>query len=96
MPFQQQNALLLEPCDYDGYNKYGKPADNQMEKLRSLLPADGTPGAAVASEGSAKLEGWQAVTKSWTAALDKVTTGPDRAITATRTTPGKHMQAHLG
>lgn len=86
MPLQQQKAFLLELCEYDGRTKYGMPGDEQLEKLRSLLLADGSPGASAASEGLAKLENWQAVTKSWTAALVKVTTDPDGAITATRTT----------
>ena len=34
----------------------------------------------------ARLENWQAVAKSWKAALNKVTSDPDGAITATRTT----------
>jgi len=86
MPLQQQMAFLLELCDYDGPSKYDMPAEDQIEKLRSLLLADGAPGAAAAGEGLAKLEDWQAVTRSWTAALNKVTTDPDGAITATRTT----------
>lgn len=86
MTVQQQRAFLLELCDYDGPSKYGMPASDQLVKLRSLLLADGAPGAAAAGEGLAKLEDWQAVTKSWTAALSKVTSDPDGAITATRTT----------
>lgn len=86
MALQQQRAFLLELCDYDGRTKYGMPADDQLEKLRSLLLADGSPGASAAGEGLAKLENWQAVTNSWTAALSKVATDPDGAITATRTT----------
>lgn len=86
LPLQQQKALLLELCNYDGPTKYGMPSEDQIAKLRSLLLADGAPGATAAGEGLAKLEDWQAVTKSWTAALNKVTTDPDGAITATRTT----------
>lgn len=86
LTLQQQMAFLLELCDYDGPIKYGMPAEEKIGKLRSLLLADGTPGATAAGEGLAKLEDWQAVTKSWSAALTKVTTDPDGAITATRTT----------
>ncbi len=57
-----------------------------MARLRSLLLLDTAPGASVAGEGLAKLTDWQAVAKSWTAALEKVTVDPDGAITATRTT----------
>lgn len=86
LPLQQQRALLLELCDYDGSVRHGMPASARIEKLRSLLLADGTPGAVAAGEGLTKLADWQAVTKSWTTALSKVTTDPDGAITATRTT----------
>lgn len=86
LSLQEQKGFLLELCDYDGPSKYGMPDEDQLEKLRSLLLADGAPGAAAAGEGLAKLQDWQAVTKSWTAALNKVTTDPDGAITATRTT----------
>lgn len=86
MPLQQQKIFLLELCSYDGASRYGMPPDEEIEKLRSLLLADGTPGAKAASQGLEKLEDWQAVTKSWTAALGKVTSDPDGAITATRTT----------
>jgi len=86
MPLQQQKAFLLDLCDYDGSVKHGMPSQQRIEKLRSLLLADGTPGAVAAGEGLTKLADWQAVTKSWTAALSKVTTDPDGAITATRTT----------
>ncbi|UPW09353.1 abortive infection family protein [Gordonia terrae] len=86
MPVQQQKRFLLELCSYDGGSRYGMPPEEQIEKLRSLLLADGTPGAKSAGEGLEKLEDWQAVAKSWTAALSKVTSDPDGAITATRTT----------
>jgi len=82
----QQVALLLSLSDYDGPMKHGAPSDEQVGKLRAHLLADGTPGASVAGEGLAKLDDWQAVSKSWSAALNKVTTDPDGAITATRTT----------
>jgi Abortive infection C-terminus len=86
MQLQQQKAFLLELCAYDGSVKHGMPTEDRIEKLRSLLLADGTPGATAAGEGLTKLADWQAVTKSWMAALSKVATDPDGAITATRTT----------
>ena len=82
----QQKAFLLGLCDYDGPIKHGMPPAEEVAKLRALLIADGTPGATAAGEALAKLDDWQAVTRSWTAALNKVTTDPDGAITATRTT----------
>ena len=86
LPLEQQRALLLELCNHEGSIRHGMPTEKQVERLRSLLLADGTPGAAAAGEGLAKLADWQAVAKSWGAVLTKVTTDPDGAITATRTT----------
>jgi hypothetical protein len=86
MSLPEQKAFLLGLCEYDGPIKHGVPPAEDVAKLRALLIADGTPGATAAGEALAKLDDWQAVTKSWTAALNKVTTDPDGAITATRTT----------
>lgn len=86
LSLQQQKAFLLALCDHDGSVKYGMPAKERVDKLRSLLLADGTPGAVAAGAGLSKLDDWEAVSKSWTATLSKVTTDPDGAITATRTT----------
>lgn len=82
----EQKSLLLDLCSYDGEPAHGMPAAEKVGTLRQLLLADGTPGAHVAAESLAKLTDWQAVSKSWKAALDKVTADPEGAITATRTT----------
>ncbi len=71
LPLPQQRAFLLELCEYDGPSKYAMPTDEQISKLRSLILADGSPGATAAGEGLTKLDDWSAVTKSWTAALSK-------------------------
>lgn len=86
MPLEQQKAFLFELCEYEGRVAHGMPTDEELAKLRSLLLSEGAPGADAASAALVRLENWQAVTKSWNAALNKVTTDPDGAITATRTT----------
>ena len=86
MQLDRQQAFLLELCGYEDGCRHGMPSDSAIARLRALLLADAAPGAAVASEGLTKLSDWDAVTKSWTAAIEKVTLDPDGAITATRTT----------
>ncbi len=86
MSVEEQRGFLLDLCSYDGASKYALPTAERIEKLRSMLLTDGAPGSAAAGAGLAKLEDWDAVSKSWDAALKKVTSDPDGAITATRTT----------
>lgn len=86
MPLDRQRSFLLELCDYEDGCRHGMPSDSGVERLRSLLLADTAPGATMAGQGLTKLTDWQAVAKSWGAALEKVTVDPDGAITATRTT----------
>lgn len=86
MPLEQQKAFLYELCEYEGRVAHGMPTGDELAKLRSMLLSEGAPGAHAASAALVRLENWHAVTKSWNAALNKVTTDPDGAITATRTT----------
>lgn len=86
LSLDQQKGLLLELCGYDGSSRYGMPPKEQLDALRSLVLADGSPGAAAAAESLAELGDWTAVSRSWNAALTKVTSDPEGAITATRTT----------
>jgi hypothetical protein len=62
------------------------PSDEDIAALRALLLADTSPGATAASSHLSKLDDWQAVSRSWDAALAKVVSDPEGAITATRTT----------
>lgn len=86
LSLEQQRALLFELCEHEGPIKHGMPSRDQIDKLRSLLLADGSPGATAAAENLVSLDDWTAVRKSWNAALAKVVDDPDGAITATRTT----------
>ena len=60
--------------------------DEDIAKLRGLLLEEGTPGAMAASDRLDQLEDWEAVRRTWDAALAKVVSDPEGAITATRTT----------
>lgn len=80
-----QRSFLLALCDYDGYCKYGIPSMEDRSALRAMLLEDTVPGATAAGKALAKLTDWTAVTRAWQAALDKVDTDPEGAITATRT-----------
>jgi hypothetical protein len=64
----------------------GMPPDEDIAKLRAMLLHGTAPGAAAASERLKQLEDWEGVSRSWEAALTKVVTDPEGAITATRTT----------
>lgn len=86
LPLPQQRAVLLELCSYDGEFKNGRPPEGELTRLRAMLLSAGTPGAQAAQESLQKLEDWEAVNRSWQAALTKVQDDPDGAITATRTT----------
>jgi hypothetical protein len=61
------------------------PSAESREALRTMLLDDTTPGATAAGTALAKLTDWTAVTKAWQAALGKVSSDPEGAITATRT-----------
>lgn len=81
-----QKRFLLQLCTYDGASKYAMPSDEQIGALRSMLIADATPGAMAASDRLEELGDWHSVSRSWEAAISKVVTDPEGAITATRTT----------
>ncbi len=81
-----QRRFLLDLCTYDGPSKYAMPNDEDIAKLRGLLLSGSAPGAMAASDRLDTLEDWDAVRRSWDAALDKVISDPEGAITATRTT----------
>lgn len=86
LSLSQQRAVLLELCAYDGEFRNGRPSEEELDRLRSMLLSAGTPGAQAAQESLQKLEDWETVNRSWQAALTKVQDDPDGAITATRTT----------
>jgi len=54
--------------------------------LRGLLLEGAAPGSMAASDRLNELEDWDAVRRSWDAAIGKVISDPEGAITATRTT----------
>lgn len=81
-----QRRFLLDLCTFDGPSKYSMPSDEDIAKLRGLLLKEGTPGAMAASDRLDQLEDWEAVRRTWDAALAKVVSEPEGAITATRTT----------
>lgn len=81
-----QRRFLLELCRYDGPGSYNRPSDENIAKLRSLLLEGAAPGVMAASDRLDQLDDWETVRRSWDAALDKVVTDPEGAITATRTT----------
>lgn len=80
-----QRRFLLELCNYDRYAKYGLPTEDERAKLRAMLIADSAPGSVSASSSLAQLVDWEAVSRAWESALDKVISDPEGAITATRT-----------
>ena len=82
----EQRRFLLELCTYDGHSKYEMPSDEDIAKLRGLLRSETSPGAIAASDQLDTLADWNAVSRSWEAALGKVVSDPEGAITATRTT----------
>jgi hypothetical protein len=86
LSIDDQRRFLLHLCTYDGPSKYPMPSDEDLAKLRSGLLSDSAPGAMAASDRLTELEDWDAVQRSWQAALDKVIRDPEGAITATRTT----------
>jgi hypothetical protein len=86
MTLDDQRRFLLDMCTYDGYPKYSMPSDEDIAKLRGMLLSGTAPGAMSASDRLGELDDWEAVARSWTAALDKVVSDPEGAITATRTT----------
>ncbi|MDQ3156729.1 MAG: abortive infection family protein [Actinomycetota bacterium] len=81
-----QRRFLLHLCSYDGYSKYASPSDEDISKLRGMLLSETSPGAIAASDRLSDLDDWEAVSRSWDAALAKVVSDPEGAITATRTT----------
>lgn len=81
-----QRRFLLELCTYDGPSKYPMPSDEDIATLRSELLSSSTPGATAMSDRLTKLDDWEAVQRSWQAAVNKVVSDPEGAITATRTT----------
>lgn len=86
LSLEDQKRFLLELCTYDGPSRYDMPSDDQIAALRGQLLADTSPGAMAASDRLQELTDWQSVTRSWDAALAKVVSDPEGAITATRTT----------
>ena len=81
----RQVRFLLNLCEYDGYIKHGRPADEDIAKLRAFLLGQSAPGADAAAARLATLPDWKAVEESWRQALDKIHSDPEGAITATRT-----------
>lgn len=86
LSLEDQRRFLLDLCTFDGRSKYPMPSDENIAKLRGLLLDDGAPGAMAASDRLDQLEDWEAVRRTWDAALAKVVSDPEGAITATRTT----------
>ena len=85
LPYGQQVRFLIGLCEYDGTIKHGRPADDDIAKLRALLLGSSAPGSDAAAERLAGLTDWKSVQDSWRQALDKIHTDPEGAITATRT-----------
>ncbi|MBC2644434.1 MULTISPECIES: abortive infection family protein [unclassified Rhodococcus (in: high G+C Gram-positive bacteria)] len=81
-----QRRFLLDLCTYDGSSKYTMPSEDDIAKLRSMLLEGSVPGSMAASDRLDQLDDWDAVRRSWDAALDKIVSDPEGAITATRTT----------
>lgn len=81
-----QRRFLLNLCTFEGSSKYSMPSDEDIAKLRGLLLQGSAPGSMAASDRLEQLEDWEAVQRSWAAALDKVVIDPEGAITAARTT----------
>jgi Abortive infection C-terminus len=86
MSVDDQRRLLLDLCTYDGPSKYPMPSDDDIAKLRGLLLGGSAPGAMAASDRLGQLEDCEGVRRTWDAALAKVVSDPEGAITATRTT----------
>jgi hypothetical protein len=86
MSVDDQRRFLLNLCTYDGRSKYPMPSDEDIAKLRALLLDGAVPGAMAVSDRLDQLDDWEAVRRSWDAALGKIISDPERAITATRTT----------
>lgn len=86
MPVDDQRRFLLDLCTYDGRSKYPMPSDEDIAKLRAMLLDSTAPGAMAVTDRLGELGDWDAVRRSWDAALDKVVRDPEGAITATRTT----------
>jgi hypothetical protein len=86
MSAEDQRRFLLDLCSYDGRRGYAKPSDDDVAELRALLVGGATPGVSAAAERLDQLDDWESVRRSWDAALSKVVTDPEGAITATRTT----------
>ena len=85
LPYGQQVRFLIGLCEYDGTIKHGRPAEDDIAKLRALLLGSSAPGSDAAAERLAGLTDWKSVQDSWRQALDKIHTDPEGAITATRT-----------
>ncbi len=81
-----QRRFLLDICAYDGPSKYNLPPVEQVNQLREMLLTETSPGATAAAMNLEQLADWEAVTRSWQAAQEKVISDPEGAITATRTT----------
>jgi hypothetical protein len=80
-----QRQFLLGLCEYQGPSKYDLPSAEDRAALRAMLLQGSAPGATAAGSALAKLTDWTAVARAWEAALAKVDTDPEGAITATRT-----------
>lgn len=61
----QQVRFLLELCEYDGNIKHGRPSDNDIARLRTLLLGQSAPGSDVAAARLATLEDWKFVQDAW-------------------------------
>lgn len=86
LTIDDQRRFLLDLCDYDGPSKYDLPGPESVAKLRGVVTGSVSPGAAAARERLAGLADWAAVQRNWDAALAKVASDPEGAITAARTT----------
>ena len=86
LSLEDQRRFLLALCTYDGPAKYPMPSDEDIATLRQQLLSGAVPGAMAAADRLASLDGWEAVRRSWDAALAKVVSDPEGAITAARTT----------
>lgn len=71
------------------------PSDEDIAKLRALLLEEGTPGAMAASDRLDQLEDWEAVRRTWDAALAKVVSDPRGRYHDNSDHARERLQAHL-
>lgn len=85
LTIDDQRRFLLDLCSYQGPAKYSAPPEEDLARLRSQLLGDSSPAAVFVSNRFDELENWETVRRAWDAALGKITSDPEGAITAART-----------